>query len=88
MSLTNRLAKKLPERLLIPSNQLRILNNQAIGQGLYIACAAYTVFMCCTAGEFGVVYKARLTKKYGLAKPQAVAVKTLRGKSLETLTNS
>ena len=79
-------AKGLPEGLLVPSNQIRILNSEAIGQGTVKIVHVYEVITHGNAlynytGEFGVVYKAHLIKWYGHGMPQTVAVKTLRGTS-------
>ena len=44
------LAKELPQGLLVPSNQIRILNSKAIGQGTVCVMFTYVIsimVMCC-----------------------------------------
>ena len=71
----------MPEKLVIPSSQLHLLNNP-IGQGTIYTCSSLseiTAIILHTAGEFGIVYKAQLVNWRGRRLPLAVAVKTVKG---------
>ena len=74
------LTKDLPPRLIIGSNQLKILN-KTLGQGIYYNTVYSSNQPCAPAyitGEFGIVYKAHLVEREGRS-PKTVAVKTLKG---------
>ena len=84
-------AKSLPPKLFIHAKQLKIL--ESVGQGTHTHTHTHTyhimgciVMLCviCCVGEYGIVYKAHLTRG-GL--PKLVAVKTVKGDT-HTLTLS
>ena len=84
-------AKSLPPKLFIHAKQLKIL--ESVGQGTHTHTHTHTyhimgciVMLCviCCVGEYGIVYKAHLTRG-GL--PRLVAVKTVKGDT-HTLTLS
>ena len=65
----------IPQRLHIPSTQLRLLDSVEHGNEANDV-ASYSDTL---TGEFGEVYKAHLIAWHGKGDPQTVAVKTLRG---------
>ena len=66
----------IPQRLHIPSTQLRLLDS--VGHGIDVFKVSVLLYNSLT-GEFGEVYKAHLIAWHGRGDPRTVAVKTLRG---------
>ena len=72
--------RRISDKLLIPDKQLQLLDT--LGQGKQKQSCTYSQHIAglcdLSAGEFGVVYRARWTGFHGES-PQAVAVKTIKG---------
>ena len=69
----------VPKNLIVNSCNLQL--NDPVGQGMcknFIAECVLTFFFS-SLGEFGIVYKARLSKGFNKSFSEVVAVKTLKG---------
>jgi hypothetical protein len=82
--LQHSLKPDLPKHLNVPSSLLTL--GKIIGQGLYrnhfINVVHYFAGPCSCIGEFGMVYKATLRKRFDDTISSTVAVKTLVGRHI------
>ena len=69
----------MPQSLVINSCNLQL--NESVGQGTINHVSAIVMFSSLSpvAGEFGIVYKGRLSKGFNKSFGTVVAVKTLKG---------